>query len=95
MSEISQFTSEDYPGDSSEIVTDATGFGYLNALFEGAVTNFGNDESVRWPSYSEDNVEFKVNYAGQGTVVQEGMTCGRYGCSNYLEVTKQKYLRSI
>jgi hypothetical protein len=74
MSEFAQFTAENYPDESSEIVTDAFGFGFLNALFEDAVTQFGNDESVRWPSYSEDDVEFKVNYAGQGTVIQEGTT---------------------
>lgn len=74
MSEIPQFTSHNYPEDSSEIVTNATGFGYIDALFEGAIFQFGNDSSATWPSYSEDNVTFKVTYDGQGDVVQEGKT---------------------
>ncbi|MCB9823312.1 hypothetical protein H6800_03505 [Candidatus Nomurabacteria bacterium] len=68
------FTAINYPGDGCEIITDATGFGFMSALFETAVTDFGNDQAASWPSYTEEDVRFTVRYDGQGTVVQEGTT---------------------
>ncbi len=74
MIEREQFTAHNYPRESSEITTDATGFGYLGAVFEHSITEFGNDSSLSWPSYSEPDASFSVRYDGQGTVVQEGTT---------------------
>lgn len=74
MANFEQVTANSYPEDRSEIQTDATGFGYMDALFSGAVSDFGNDQAASWPSYTEDGVSFRVRYDGQGTVIQEGQT---------------------
>lgn len=71
---MEQFSAGGYPEDRSEIRTDATGFGYMDALFGGAIRDFGNDDAVTWPSYSEEGISFRVRYDGQGTVIQEGTT---------------------
>ncbi len=69
-----QFTADGYPEDVSEIMTDPMGFGHMDAFFTYAIKDFGNDEAVIWPSYTDDGVTFKVRYDGEGTSVQEGKT---------------------
>jgi hypothetical protein len=75
MADMEAFTALNYPGeDGSEIVTNATGFGFMDALFSSAVRDYGNDEAASWPSASETGVSFDVRFDGMGTTIQEGTT---------------------
>lgn len=74
MSNFEQITAPGYPEDRSEIVSDAFTFGYLNALLEDGVRDYGNDHSLMWPSYTEEDVRFRATYDGEGETIQEGKT---------------------
>lgn len=68
-------TAPEYPDDTCEIALSPIDFGIFEASLEFAVTNHGNDNSVTWPSYTQQE-EFRVDYVGRGNTLLEGRYWG-------------------
>lgn len=67
--------SPNYPKDETYISLDATDYGMLQASFEFALMDHGNDLSATWPCYAGDE-QFSVSYEGQGATMLEGRYWG-------------------
>lgn len=65
-------TSPGYPENESHITLDVTDYGLLEASFEFAVVEHGNDRTASWPSFTDEHEGFSVAYKGKGSTLAEG-----------------------
>lgn len=68
-------TAPDYPSDTCEIALSAIDFGIFEASLEASIIDHGNDRSVTWPSYTQEE-EFRAEYLGKGDTLNEGRYWG-------------------